>query len=82
MDSGQKNFAEEKEKIIKSIINDIKDHYFEFLSSLKFENAAEKKTQKDYGEQHQEEQNDVDHIHTVMNTISETHYNFEDELLI
>jgi hypothetical protein len=42
------NFRSQKENIMKDIIKEIKMHYFNFLSSLKFENISDKKKEKDY----------------------------------
>ena len=36
------------ESTLKSIVNEIRDNYFVFLSSLKYENIADKKNAKDY----------------------------------
>lgn len=48
MDNEGSEFKNEQEKTVKSIINRIKTHYFNFLSSLKFENIIDKKTEKDH----------------------------------
>lgn len=70
---------------MKTLISELRDSYFTFLSSLKFENVADKKHAKDYknishhgGEEEHERDHDGQPDAMTLNNIMTTKYNFED----
>lgn len=70
---------------MKAIIGRIKTHYFNFLSSLKFQNIHDKKSEKDYSRiDMKEEAADIEALpdNHQLESIKNSSLNFEDEMSI
>lgn len=64
-------------------MKDIKNYYYNFLSSLKFENLNEQKSSTDYKSSEMQLSEDIPKPdHMTMQAIKESQFNFEDEMAI
>lgn len=86
IESKEKNreFVKEMDDKLKEIIKEIKKNYFVFLSSLKFENLADKKSERDYkiSSPNPVECLQEDIETEELKTIARKKLNFEDEINI
>ena len=81
MSYGKEKFKQAQEEQIKNIVREIKTQYFNFLSSLKYENFNEKKMEDDFKTSSNQQTEELPFISpSDLQNTKEEHLCFEEEL--